>query len=724
MSHKPKHPLLPEQVDILQKRFPWFDPEACAPYFHPDQPDEGKVVVGDQGAFPAILLRNNVTWFPDPERRPTNADGHPLKSKVPFGAGRPILYDTLDAPELLLVEGEMHALAARSIGQLGVLVAGGVATILAKDAATQAGVRRIVEGRAVRVLFDADEAGQGAVRRVARRLLECGAARVAVVAPPYGADEDLDTWLAQFADPVVALGRLFDPLSKAEWQTLQQAQAAGEARLVQSERVWIEGQDRPVLVVMTYEEATRRTGLAIFGPEDLVAEPEPPVWRGPSVTHDAPEPAPPQSKHWTWHLVDSWAHNGALYQPDPSADRDLRRRTLVLPPPPWDGPDTSEGLWRDIAAHFDRWVVLPDAKIKSALVAYVFLTWRLHDAEFEYMPILRVTGPSGSGKGRLLKILRSLCWRSFSVRTTADNVHWLVRQHGDVTQIFDEFHLDRGRSADARERLIDTLNFGCEIEGCVGRVVKDRQGSRLESFPVFGARVLAGYSAEEHEALARRTLLVRMRRIESAELPSEMRVPGLPDQFHGDAERLRARLLAWRARKLALGKPQPDARFERLCYEASLQVAEPLWPLVAMVPGGLKGDLDNLIECALERAKAFKRIERSGLESYLVGAMMKLIEEGKAPQTRCGDAWVVPTTMLVEALKLPSSYINEVPKLLGEGGLGFPHDRYRIADPQGFSVGARPGGFKLAPTDPAVREIMESYGHEWPPEMEAEKAAL
>jgi len=358
-----------------------------------------------------------------------------------------------------------------------------------------------------------------------------------------------------------------------------------------------------------------------------------------------------------------------------------------------------------------RWVVLPDGRLYPVATAWGLLTWRVHDAELPAMPILRITGDSGTGKGRVIAVLSQLCWRSYHLATTPDNNHYLVKQHGDVTQFFDELHLDRGRSRDAQERLIDVLNYGFERGREISRVVE----GELRAFRVFGSRVLIGYGVDEHEAIARRTVAIRME--PGVSVPPEMSVPILPPEFYEEAVRLRARLLAWRGREHLGDLRRAQALYPDVVNRAGRELAPTFWPLVAMVPPAMTRELETIFEIAEERRGTFEKVRKTDLTTHLLSVVAEIIRASNAYEQADGRSWVVPTRGIVEWSRDPRVTVTSVPQKLGENGVGLEHGAFRVAG----SI-SRPMGFKVPKEAGDLAAIFERYGVEWPEAPDTKRA--
>jgi 5S rRNA maturation endonuclease (ribonuclease M5) len=688
--------LTDEQLAILAARFRHFDADASAPLFHPDQPDGGTRAKREQGRFPAIRMRTGTWWYPDRENRPVrpNTDPpQPMKSEAPAGA-RPILYDTLDPEELLLVEGEPNAVALRSVGFRGVVAAGGTQVLASRRPQAIARRRAVFQGKSVLVWFDPDEPGREAAPRVARVLLDMQDVRVALVASPFE-EGDLEDWLGTFDRPEAALAAVREALGRTQWLEPGAAvEEREEPELVQSLRL----RDEDILVAMTYDEEARRPGLAVFAPATEAAVPDYPGQR--------PEGQPSALR--AWRVLDQWEHRGVTYVPDFTGDMQeaIDDRALVLPPPPAESHGTSERLWQDLRAFYRTWVAVPD-EVYDAMVAYCLMTYRLEDARFEYVPYLRFSGKSGTGKGRAMDVMRYTCWRSLSISPTAQNLHRLIDYYGDITLFFDEFHLDRGRSREAQQLLLDVLNGGNHRSAGMARVIQEHGRNVVRRFRVFGSKVLAGYGHDEDEGFARRTILVRMGTVP---VPKKMQVFTLPSRFYVQARELRARLLAWRGSKLGRGLPDPETeRARALLREVGIEIGQSFWPVISMVPEGMDSEMDAIVLCARTRVMGVQHSREVTIESRLLGIVADLWERGQARQARTGGAYVVPTELVAEAAADERIPPNQVGRILKKAGL--PHARARVQMPGGER---QVQGFVVDAECPATLRTMQHYGIDWP----------
>jgi len=683
-------------MEQLKQRLRWFDPDNAEhmALLHEEQPEGGTV-----DGHPAVQMRNSVIWFWNKDARPTR-DGAPIKTKAPTG-WRKLLCDDPSKDELLLVEGEGHGMAAVSVGHRGVVVAGGVNNLMGDSEAAVKDRMLLFKDKRVRLLFDPDEAGEAARVRVAREVLAAGAAKVGLLELP--GDGDLEDWLHEFDTSDAAYIALSNLCATVDWATDQKLDKAEKAAAkkardaeesVQSIRLRVAGDHLPRLVVMTYERASGRASLAIYGP---TSEPEVPQygdvnWEG--VTRG-------------WQMASKWVHEGRTFLPDEASLGYLERGTLVLPPPPASEPWSSQELWHRTIAYMQKWVLTARDNYTRA-ASYVFMTWRLEDCRFDQLPYLRVYGPSGSGKGRMLDVLQQLLWRSFSTHPTDKNLHRIVDYFGDISLVVDEFHLEGARREASRE-LVDALCLGFDrAKGGVTRVVEHNGKQQPRHFNLFGPKVLAGYGVDEDEALARRTLTIEMLPTDE-QLPESMNLLALPAEFYTEGEELRAQLLAWRARKLGEGAPDPrSARARELQRRAGNRVAQVFYPLVMLVPD-LPEEVERLMLCAEQRNTDVTEVRHSSDTAHMVGALMQCTD-AKSCVTFSEDGattYYVTAADVADLLESPRDAAHIGRQL--RQALGIVSQKRRINGQQGRYL-------ELRSNDPNLALKVQRHGYTWPPE--------
>ena len=610
------------QAAALAKRFKWFDAAASAALFSAEQ-EGGQFDVKGQGSFPGIRMANGATWFYDREKRPRrfNTEGKdlgPMKTRAPFGERRLCCTDR-NAKELVLVEGEGHATALASLGFPGGIVAcGGVSVFESRAAWAEEELRALCTGKRVRILFDPDPPGIKAAAKVAARLLEIGATAVAVLPPQedWAQGADVEDWLSSFASPQAAYLELTRRLGSLAWvdgadtAKAKKDEDALEEIHVRTARVTMPDASEALLVSVWDEEA-KKLSLAVLGPPGEA--PAEAAAAKESVRHDA---APEDEPVAGWQLVDSWTHEGKRYVPDEGGAMldSIRSRSLILPAPPSPTYGTSEELWGDVSKFIGTWLALSNPRQYDVLTAYVLMTYRLFDAAFPITAYLRFHGPPGSGKGRALAVMKSICCWSVDGQPSSENLHRVVEYYGEVSLFVDEFHLNE--KSETAQRVIDTLNLGNDAQKRKLRCDTEDGRMVVNAFKLFGPKIFAGYGHDEHEALARRSVSVNMMGVN---VPDDIALFALPERFYSQAYALRRRLMAWRGSKRQLGMPDPEGpRARKLRERAGREVGQIFWPLVEMVPDGMPDALESVMDAAEGRCQDTHATRAIGLEALIL----------------------------------------------------------------------------------------------------------
>jgi hypothetical protein len=700
-----------QQEDWIRARFRHYDAERCAPLWHEEQPPGGihtrRRGKSGEREFPAVVFKNAVTWYPCRDQRPAHRDGvNVVKTDAPANV-RPLLFDTLEPEELVLVEGEGHLIACVSVGLRGVVAAGGVGALISKRSEAAFGNRALLRGKSVRIMFDPDEHGRHAAPKLKKVLEEAGVTRVAIVdlrQAGCAPDDDVEDWLNGFDTPEAAYSAVAELLSAAEWGAVS-AMGEGPTEDQPLQEGCFPG---PTLAVMVWDGT--KAQLAVNGPAAAQTDEETEGEEGPGypgVTYDADEEVDPDAPR-AWRLVDTFRHGGVTYIPDMrgGVQQWLETDSLVLPPPPFEGEDTSAQLWTDLVAFYRRWFAV-EPQFYDVMAAYCFLTYRLVDAGFEHIGFLRFVGPPSSGKNRGLDMLRFTCWRTYTTQPTASNLHRVVHYFGHCTLVIDEFHPSRGRSDSQVKDLMDLLNLAFTKSATMVRMIKLPDGSMIpDLFNVFGAKIFASYECDEDEAFARRAVIIPTGEVE----PSDgMMTPQFPPEAKEEAKALRARLLGWRGRKLTAGLPDisESGSWKHLLGIAGPETSQVFWPLLEMVPSSHTGARDHIIQVAQGRRDAVSETRYVTDEAYLLDRVASMWEAGGFHKVPAG--WFIPTREIADEIPDEKGLTtSRIGRKLRSLGLEHCTRRYEIGN-QAFQT----KGFEIAdPKD--VAKIMKRHGVKWP----------
>lgn len=703
-----------EQREWIVARNPHFQAELCSGLFAPDQPLDGLERRPDGTEYPGIYLQNGVIWYPVRDRRPRRSQrrgGGEMKSEAPRGS-RPLLFDSTEPDTIVLVEGEGQLLAMLSLGFRGVAAVGGANALLGRGESAVRNRERL-RGKSVVVFFDPDAPGRDAADRTAAVLLDGVAARVARVFPPEEAG-DVEDWVAAADTPDAARYRIEELLGGLDWQTRPDEVDEPEEPAPLVAASFPDADGGGTLAVSVFDYDLERMQLAVFGVNEREPDPvDAQTYPEQSVNHDLPPaPDPTEVRERTWSILDAWERDGVRYVPS-VAEFDLaaiRDEMLIPPVPPSREPDTSEKLWRDNKSFYQRWLAC-GADDYVGMTSFCFMGYRLADAGFKQIPMLNFQGPPGSGKNRALDLMRHTCWRSYYTKPHAANLHRVIEYLGDFTMVIDEFHLERGRTTQGMQDLVDLLNQsfhrGSNVVRCAGENLEPRM------FRVFGPKVFASYTADLDEGFARRTLVVKLGQHPPTE---EMQSAELPEEAVEEARQLRARLLAFRARKLPLGRPDPQGERFRMVQDCGgSEVVQAFWPLLEMVPKGCPEDVEALLRLAKRRKRAAKAVEFTSDTAYLLDVLAQMHAEGQTHTLEDGAAFL-PTADLARRVAdddRTNLGAGAVARLLKSAGVSHGQKRY--------GGGQQRKGFVL---DAQLDRIMARHGVQWPRQPEPEDTGV
>jgi hypothetical protein len=701
----------------LTKRFHHFDADRAAPLFHKDQPG---MASHDGKAYPAAMMANGVAWFYDRERRGE------VKAGAPPNVNRGLLRDNLEGvATLYLVEGEGHAVAMRSVGVRGVVVAGGTQGLLSKGRAATDERAEVFGGRRVVVLFDPDTAGQTGAFKAGAAALKAGARGVWLLRrenlpEDWSPEMDVEDWLSTFDTRDAGAAGLHQLLLKAEESWLSSEKELKEASQdapiqVLSETLHPKGRQElaPQVLLVAVRNEDGELKLAVWVAEEAESQ-----GVGVSVRHD--EPTTPRG---AWHVVDQFEWDSISYMagcgvdiPEAAIRGWMREDTkLSTPYVPAGHGITHAEVWDLVQAWFrentglDKWQV-------DVLTACCLLSWRVWDIpSFKSLPLIHLYGPPGSGKSLALSAIQQLFYRALLARGTSSNLHWIARDLGHGTHIMDEFQQDGDLGS---KEGIHTLVQGCTRFGDTLRVQPHKGRNILTTFDLFGLRVVAGYEitgADQVGGYRRRVFRLPTRKKSATELPLEVRRNYGLEMDHERARHLRGLLLAWRG--LELGRPMPSvlthpalAQFE----EAGIggDSLQSIWPALCMVPEARPEAMASLLHAAkqwhLDQAVA----EGEDAHVVLANAILDWIAAGKAP--RCGSGWVVSLSELAaenEALGWRSGQ-NQGQLRAAATRLGLGKSTRRLV--KGWHV-TQLRGILLLEKDEAVARAFQELNLTWPP---------
>jgi hypothetical protein len=227
-----------------------------------------------------------------------------------------------------------------------------------------------------------------------------------------------------------------------------------------------------------------------------------------------------------------------------------------------------ETIIERVATFVERFVFLKTKSLYTLAAAWIVGT-HLH-AEFEYYGYLFACSPErGSGKSRLLEMLDLLVANSSGIIISPSEAV-LFRSAQGRTQILDE--------VDGLNNLHDlknTLKAGFHVGGKVPRLVEAEGDYKIEYFPVYAPRALAGIGRTILDDATRdRTFVIEMVR----QTKGERREPLRLRRTGAEAQALKKDIETWAATNTESVKTEYDRTFPYLenFRDRTIDVTEPL----------------------------------------------------------------------------------------------------------------------------------------------------
>lgn len=318
-------------------------------------------------------------------------------------------------------------------------------------------------------------------------------------------------------------------------------------------------------------------------------------------------------------VADRVTIDGVVYLPPQSK---LASMGVLLLPTAAEEYGTDADLLHDIESFVCRYLHLPTLDgpngqpvpdpFYSIIADYTLLTW-VYD-RFDVVPYLRFIGEPATGKSTALDVVAAISFRTIrtSGSTTASPIFRLLdRWH--CAFVLDE--MDLGQS-DMWADMVKILNVGYR-RGYP--VLRSERGSKdgqfdVESFDVFGPKVLATRRPFEDQALETRCLTHTMLR---GEVPHTYPLM-LDGEFRAAAATLRNKLLLWRFRRWHAATLDVYRRIPGLEKETRLnQILLPIMATVAPAQQGV------IVEHATQYAAAIVRERSESFEGQVAREMLK-----------------------------------------------------------------------------------------------------
>ncbi|MEM1515859.1 MAG: hypothetical protein QXH24_07450, partial [Candidatus Bathyarchaeia archaeon] len=193
-------------------------------------------------------------------------------------------------------------------------------------------------------------------------------------------------------------------------------------------------------------------------------------------------------------VSEEYVHGPDVFVRDPWLDG-----VVTHPPEPMNiEPKT---LWDMTRKYVEEYVYLEGPRLYDVLTA--FIGWSYFHDRNNVTPYLYISGPYGSGKTRLLEVLKMLCYRSvLSSIARGPSLFRLIERLGSLTLLIDE--------SQTRDRDVsDLLRVGYRRGNIIIRVERVNDKLRPEKFETFCLKAFASVE-EPGEDIKQRSIVINM----------------------------------------------------------------------------------------------------------------------------------------------------------------------------------------------------------------------
>jgi hypothetical protein len=269
-------------------------------------------------------------------------------------------------------------------------------------------------------------------------------------------------------------------------------------------------------------------------------------------------------------------------------------------------------LWKEIKPFYEEHFYHDDAKVYDVLTAFTLCTWVIE--VWPVVPYLFIHGPIATGKTRLAELMHRLCYRGLISSNISPSALFRAVDQWKPTLFLDESEI---YNAQTKSEIQNLLNSGYRRGQPAIRVKNTNQGQELETFDVFGFKILVGTEGFK-ETLESRCIAIKT-------VKAQRKVRLFIDERK--AEVIRAKLMTWRFSYLETFNGQVGEGCEGYegCEAAKLgegRIVELFLSLLSVANDGRESIMKFAENMATERLEESK----TGLDADIIEILCKIDE--------------------------------------------------------------------------------------------------
>jgi len=275
----------------------------------------------------------------------------------------------------------------------------------------------------------------------------------------------------------------------------------------------------------------------------------------------------------------------------------------------------------EIKAYIKKYVELKEEDL-WIIVRFVLHTW-IYDVG-DYAMQIQVLGDFGSGKTRLLKILRLICYNALMLSGgTSLSAYRRLQSKFQGTLLINEF--EPNKSSEDSNELIQWINSGFERDLPIA--LTNKLNPEVQEFFIpFSPKIFASRNVIENVATRSRLIVIKMEKKTREDIPIE-----LPQEAYEEAEELRNKLLMFRLKYYVPNFVLPKEILERTQNDKTIddRFKQNMFPLLILTSIiGDEKEVDEVFEFYRKASLEFKKqIATQTVEGILFNTIIEICNQ-------------------------------------------------------------------------------------------------